>query len=63
MGAAIYVITPFGSAYYAAGALMRVGSILALVSVGGVVYFGLAWITGAIDRSKIEMLTRRQAAK
>lgn len=63
MGAAIYFITPYGSEYYAAGALMRVASILVLVGVGAVVYFGLAWTTGAIDRSKIEMLTRKQAVK
>lgn len=63
MGAAIYFVAPFGVAYYGAGALARVGSILALVGVGAVVYFGLAWMTGAIDRSKINMLTRKQSAK
>jgi putative peptidoglycan lipid II flippase len=63
MGAAIHFLAPYGSDYYGAGALMRVASILALVSVGAIVYFGLAWVTGAIDRSKINMLTRKQAAK
>lgn len=63
MGAAIYFLAPYGSDFYGAGALMRVGSIFALVGAGAVVYFGLAWVTGAIDRSKISMLTRKQAAK
>jgi putative peptidoglycan lipid II flippase len=63
MGATIHFLTPYGAAYYGAGALARVGSILTLVGVGAVVYFGLAWVTGAIDRSKIYMLTRKQAAK
>jgi putative peptidoglycan lipid II flippase len=63
MGAAIYFLMPLGQAYYGAGALARVSSILALVSAGGVVYFGLAWLTGAIDKSKIAMMSRKQAAK
>jgi putative peptidoglycan lipid II flippase len=60
MGAAIWFLTPYGSAYYGAGALARVGAIVALVGTGAIVYFTLAWFTGAIDRSKIAMLTRKQ---
>ena len=63
MGVSIYYLVPYGNAYYAAGALMRVVSIMVLVGVGAIVYFGLAWLTGAIDRSKIDMLTRKQAIK
>lgn len=63
MGAAVYFLAPHGEAYYGANALSRVAAILMLVTAGAVVYFGLAWFTGAIDRSKINMLTRRQAAK
>lgn len=63
MGAAIWYLAPLGAAYYGAGALARVGSILALVGTGAFVYFALAWLTGAIDRSKIVMLTRRQNPK
>lgn len=59
MGVVILWLAPYGTAHYGAGAGARVGSILALVGTGGVVYFGLAWLTGAIDRSKIAMLTRR----
>ena len=60
MGLAIWQLAPLGADYYGAGAWARVGAILALVSVGGFVYFALAWLTGAIDRSKIAMLTRKQ---
>jgi putative peptidoglycan lipid II flippase len=62
MGAVIWYLAPFGEAYYSAGVLARVSSILALVGAGAIVYFGLAWVTGAIDRSKIAMLTRKQTA-
>jgi putative peptidoglycan lipid II flippase len=63
MGAAIYFLAPYGADHYGASAFMRVGSILALVGVGGAVYFSLAWVTGAIDRSKIDMIIRKQAVK
>lgn len=62
MGAAIWYLAPLGGAYYGAGVLARIASILVLVGAGAVVYFGLAWVTGAIDRNKIAMLTRKQAA-
>jgi putative peptidoglycan lipid II flippase len=62
MGAVIWYLAPYGSAYYGAGALHRVVSILALVTAGAIVYFALAWLTGAIDKSKIQMLSRNRAA-
>ncbi len=62
MGGAIWLLAPLGQAHYGAGVWARVVSILALVGTGAVVYFALAWLTGAIDRSKIAMLTRRQPA-
>ena len=62
MGAVIWYLAPFGDAYYGAGILARLSSILVRVGAGAVVYFGLAWVTGAIDRNKITMLTRKQAA-
>lgn len=59
MGLAIWQLAPLGAAYYGAGAWARVAAILALVGAGAFVYFALAWLTGAIDRSKITMLTRK----
>ncbi|HMU21789.1 MAG TPA: lipid II flippase MurJ, partial [Sphingorhabdus sp.] len=62
MGGVIWFLAPYGDTYYGAGVIARISSILALVGAGAIVYFGLAWVTGAIDRSKITMLTRKQAA-
>ncbi|MBK6707745.1 MAG: murein biosynthesis integral membrane protein MurJ [Sphingomonadales bacterium] len=62
MGGVIWFLAPYGNAYYGAGVAARISSILVLVGSGAIVYFGLAWVTGAIDRSKIAMLTRKQAA-
>ena len=62
MGAAVYYLAPYGAEYYGAGALARLISIILLAGSGALVYFGLAWITGAIDKSKITMITRKQAA-
>lgn len=63
MGGVIWYLAPLGAAYYGAGAAARVGSITVLVGAGAIVYFALAWLTGAIDRSKITMLTSKQNPK
>jgi putative peptidoglycan lipid II flippase len=60
MGATLYFLEPLGNDYYGGGALERAISILVLVTSGAIVYFGLAWFTGAIDRSKLDMLTRKK---
>jgi putative peptidoglycan lipid II flippase len=62
MGAAVYFLAPYGDAYYGAGALSRILSITMLAGVGAIVYFTLAWMTGAIDKSKIVMLRRQPTA-
>ncbi len=62
MGAVVYFLIPYGNAYYGAGALSRALSIAVLGGAGAIVYFGLAWITGAIDKSKITMLRRQPSA-
>jgi putative peptidoglycan lipid II flippase len=63
MGAAMWFLAPLGTPYYRGGALERVAAITLLILAGSVVYFGLAWLTGAIDRTKIGMLTRRAQPK
>ncbi len=62
MGAALWYLAPIGGEHYRGGALERVGSITLLVLAGAFVYFSLAWLTGAIDRSKIAMLSRKTSA-
>lgn len=63
MGATIYLLAPYGAGWFDGGLGARVLAIGLLVSAGAFVYFALAWLTGAIDRSKITMLTRKQNPK
>ena len=59
MGAVIVWIGGLLAPHFGGSVFSRVWSLAVLLSSGGVVYFGLAWLTGAIDRSKISMLTRK----
>ena len=63
MAAVLYYGQPLGDHLYGGNIWQRVGSIAALVSAGGLVYAALAWITGAVDREKIMMLTKKKAAE
>jgi putative peptidoglycan lipid II flippase len=58
MGATIYALVPLGTGWFGGSIGERVFSVALLVGAGAFVYFGLAWLTGAIDRSKIALLTR-----
>ncbi len=59
MGLAVWWLMPYGSAWYGGGATQRALSILGLTLSGGFVFFSLAWLTGAIDRTKLAMLSRK----
>ena len=61
MGAALYFTSDLLTGWYSAGLFARLGALLALVAAAAIVYFGLAFATGAIDRQRIASLTRRQA--
>ena len=63
MAAVLIYAAPIGEGLYIGTIWQRVGSITALVSVGGLVYAVLAWLTGAVDRNKITMLTKKKAAE
>lgn len=63
MAAVLYYAQPLGDHLYGGDIWQRAGSIAALVSAGGLVYAALAWITGAVDREKIMMLTKKKAAE
>ena len=58
MGVALYYLAPYGAEYYGGGIIERALSIAILCGSGAAVYFILALLTGAIDRSKIAMLRR-----
>lgn len=60
MAAALYVLRGLFADYFAASAGRRIVAVGALVSVGGTLYFGVAWIIGGIDRDDIKTLFRRE---
>ena len=59
MGFTIVMLNQYLQPYYGGGIGERVSAIAVLVGLGALVYFGLAWFTGAIDRSKLTLLTRK----
>jgi putative peptidoglycan lipid II flippase len=59
MGLAILALASHWRQFFAGGVFDRVWSVALLVGAGAAVYFSLAWLTGAIDRGKIAMLTRK----
>lgn len=61
MAALLLVIMPLMTPYYGGSVLERVGSLAILVSAGGVTFFAVAFIVGALDKDLLAMLTRRRA--
>ena len=61
MGVAIMALASLWGPLFGGSVAERVWSVALLVGAGGAVYFGLAWLTGAIDRRKIGMLTRKSS--
>ena len=60
MGAALWVARDLLTGWYSAGLFARVGALLALVLCSAVVYFGVAFAVGAIDRQRIAALTKKR---
>jgi putative peptidoglycan lipid II flippase len=59
MGAALFYARDLLTDWFAAGLLARLGALVALVAAAAVVYFGLAFAIGALDRQRIATLTKR----
>ena len=59
MGAALWLLVPYGAPYYAGSALERVVAIAMLVLAGGAIYFAAAAMLGVVDRQTIGQLRRR----
>ncbi|MEE4288089.1 MAG: lipid II flippase MurJ, partial [Erythrobacter sp.] len=59
MGAALFYTTDLLTGWYSAGLLARLGALLALIGAAAIVYFGIAFAVGAIDRQRIATLTKR----
>ena len=48
---------------YAGNVIEKLWSLSALVAAGGVVFFAVAYVTGALDKNLIAQLGRRRPAK
>ena len=62
MSAALWWLMSILLPYFGGAVLPRIGALVALVGIGGAVYFGVGWMTGAVDRSALAQLKRRRAA-
>lgn len=61
MGAALWFARDLLIGYFAAGLLARLFALAVLVACAAVVYFGVAFAVGAIDRQRIATLTKKKA--
>lgn len=61
MGAALWFARDLLTPFFAAGLFERLFALLVLVICSGVVYFGVAFAVGAIDRQRIATLTKKKA--
>jgi len=62
MAVALYLVREQLAGFFAGSTGRRLIGVAALVSVGGAVYFALAWVLGAVDKDEIMALTRRRRA-
>jgi len=60
MAAALAWAMPQFAPYYAGSVIERVWSLGILVGLGTVVFFGVAWIAGALDKDLIALVKRRR---
>ena len=61
MGAALWFARDLLAGYYAAGIFARLFALAVLVACAAVVYFGVAFAMGAVDRERLALLRRRRA--
>ena len=61
MGAALWFARDLLTGYFAAGLLARLFALAVLVGCAALVYFGVAFAVGAIDRQRIATLTKKKA--
>jgi putative peptidoglycan lipid II flippase len=63
MGAALWFARDLLTGYYAAGIFARLFALSVLVACAAVVYFGVAYAIGAVDRQRLARLTKREVSK
>jgi putative peptidoglycan lipid II flippase len=62
MGAALWWLGGALGTAFAASGTSRAAGLIALVATGGIVYFGVAFAVGALDRDMLALLRRRKPA-
>jgi len=62
MAGVLWWITPMMASHYAGSVVERVGALSVLLVIGMVVYFGVAYVVGAIDKDMLALLRRRSRA-
>ena len=60
MGAALWFARDMLAGWYSAGLLIRLVALVVLVLCSAIVYFGVAYAVGAIDRQRIVTLTKKR---
>jgi putative peptidoglycan lipid II flippase len=63
MGAALWFARDLLTGYYAAGIFARLFALTVLVASAGLVYFGVAFAIGAVDRERLARLTKREVSR
>lgn len=63
MAAALYFVREQLDGFFAGSAGRRLIGVAALVGVGGIVYFAVAWTIGAMNREDVLILLRRKKAQ
>lgn len=61
MGAALWFTRDLLTGWFSAGLFARLGALLALTAAAAIVYFGVAFAVGAIDKQRIAALTKKKA--
>lgn len=62
MGAALWFTRDLLTGWFSAGMFARLGALAALVAAAAIVYFGVAFAVGAIDRQRLAALTKKKAS-
>jgi putative peptidoglycan lipid II flippase len=62
MGAAIMLLNRMLGSYFDGSTIERMAALLALLGTGGIIYFGLGWMIGAINKDDVLILLRRKKA-
>ena len=60
MGATLWLVRGLFAEWFAGSAGERLIAVAALIGAGSIVYFGIAWVIGAMDREDILILLRRK---